>query len=164
MSSEAAPTPAEGARPAQGAAPSSYPSLAGQILKPAFSLAQAAPGEYAITVQVAPENLGPVTVKAFVTHDGMRVELFAPNDAGREALKAVLPELRREFGGAASATVDVSSQNADTDTGSGGADGRRERRDFDLRHQTASPAQPDEPQPERTVRTWHSTSTIDLLA
>lgn len=154
----------EASRPSP-APPSSYPSLAGQILKPAFSLTGSAPGEYAITVQVAPENLGPVTVKALVTQDGLRVELFAPNEAGREALKAVLPELRREFSSSTmQATVDVSSEKAETGSNSGTTDRGRERRDFELLRRLPTGPVAEEPLPDRMVRTWHSTSTIDLLA
>jgi flagellar hook-length control protein FliK len=53
-----------------------------------------------MTLSVTPENLGPVTVRAHVSPDGIRVELFAPNDAGREALRSILTDLRRDLSGA----------------------------------------------------------------
>ena len=53
-----------------------------------------------MTLSVTPENLGPVTVRAHVSADGIRVELFAPNDAGREALRTILTDLRRDLSGA----------------------------------------------------------------
>ncbi len=65
-----------------------------------------------MTVHVTPDALGPVTVRAHVGADGVRVELFAPTDGGRDALRAILPELRRDLTGAGlSGTLDLSSQN-----------------------------------------------------
>ncbi len=65
-----------------------------------------------MTVHVTPDNLGPVTVRAHVGGEGVRVELFAPTDAGRDALRSILPELRRDLGGAGlSGTLDLSSQS-----------------------------------------------------
>lgn len=65
-----------------------------------------------MTVHVRPDNLGPVTVRAHVGGEGVRVELFAPTDVGRDALRAILPDLRRDLTGAGlTGTLDLSSQN-----------------------------------------------------
>ncbi|PYY55115.1 hypothetical protein DEJ17_13610 [Curtobacterium sp. MCSS17_011] len=97
--------------------------LAQQLARPVFSLAQAGPGEHVVTVQVVPDSLGPVTVRAHVTAHGMHVELFAASDAGREAVRQVLPDLRRDAAGTGvSTTLDLSSQNQPHD-----APGRDER-------------------------------------
>lgn len=65
-----------------------------------------------MTVHVTPDTLGPVTVRAHVGTDGVRVELFAPTDGGRDALRAILPDLRRDLNGAGlSGSLDLSSQN-----------------------------------------------------
>lgn len=85
-----------------------------------------------MTVHVTPDTLGPVTVRAHVGADGVRVELFAPTDAGRDALRAILPDLRRDLGSAGlSGTLDLSSQNqpapqqnASQHDGRDGRDGR----------------------------------------
>ncbi|MDT0233440.1 flagellar hook-length control protein FliK [Curtobacterium sp. BRB10] len=99
------------------------PPLAQQLARPVFSLAQAGPGEHVVTVQVVPDSLGPVTVRAHVTAHGMHVELFAASDAGREAVRQVLPDLRRDAAGTGvSTTLDLSSQNQPQD-----APGRDER-------------------------------------
>uniref|UniRef100_UPI003A80F084 flagellar hook-length control protein FliK n=1 Tax=unclassified Curtobacterium TaxID=257496 RepID=UPI003A80F084 len=83
-----------------------------QLSRPVFALAQAGPGEHVVTVQVTPDALGPVTVRAHVTAHGMHVELFAASDAGRDAVRQVLPDLRRDAAGSAlSTTLDLSSQN-----------------------------------------------------
>ncbi len=98
------------------AAPTPSAPLAQQLARPVFSLAQAGPGEHVVTVQVVPDTLGPVTVRAHVTAHGMHVELFAASDAGREAVRQVLPDLRRDAASAGgSTTLDLSSQNQPRD-------------------------------------------------
>ncbi|WP_223246517.1 flagellar hook-length control protein FliK [Curtobacterium sp. ER1/6] len=108
------PTPASAA-PATvaGSATANAPApLAQQLARPLFTLAQAGPGEHVVTVQVSPDALGPVTVRAHVTAHGMHVELFAASDAGRDAVRQVLPDLRRDAAGSTVATtLDLSSQN-----------------------------------------------------
>ncbi|NUU50050.1 flagellar hook-length control protein FliK [Curtobacterium luteum] len=111
------PTPTVAAAPV--AAPSgsatanaSPTAFAQQLARPLFSLAQAGPGEHVVTVQVTPDALGPVTVRAHVSAHSMHVELYAPSDAGREAVRQVLPDLRRDAAGTGlSTTLDLSSQN-----------------------------------------------------
>lgn len=91
--------------------PHSVP-FATQVASPVFTLSAAGPGEHVLTVNVSPDNLGPVTVRAHVSGDGIRVELFAPNEAGREALRGILPELRRDLAGSGmSASLDLSEGN-----------------------------------------------------
>jgi flagellar hook-length control protein FliK len=104
-----APTTAPTSAQPTAAAPTPAP-LAQQLARPVFALAQAGPGEHVVTVQVVPDTLGPVTVRAHVTAQGMHVELFAASDAGRDAVRQVLPDLRRE-GSALATTLDLSSQN-----------------------------------------------------
>ena len=53
-----------------------------------------------MTLKVSPEDLGPLTVRAQIDAAGVRIELFAPGDAGREAVRGILPELRKELHGA----------------------------------------------------------------
>ncbi len=65
-----------------------------------------------MTIQVKPENLGPVTVQAHISADAVRIELFASNDAGRDALRQVLPDLRRDLAGSGmSVDLSLSSGN-----------------------------------------------------
>lgn len=65
-----------------------------------------------MTLQVSPEDLGPLTVRAYIDAAGVRIELFAPGDAGREAIRGILPELRKELADAGfGASLDVSGQN-----------------------------------------------------
>ena len=78
--------------------PAAAPQLHTQLAKPVFSLLAAGDGEHVMTLKVTPESLGTVTVRAVIGADGVRLELFAA-DAGREAVRAVLPDLRRELAG-----------------------------------------------------------------
>jgi len=161
-----APAPAQGvqgatsaAAPAQAAPPANAPTFAAQLAKPLFTLATGPAGDQIVTVKVTPENLGPVTVRAHIGADGVRMELFAPNDAGREALRAILTDLRRDLAGqGASANLDLSSQNQPTDSGDRGA-----------RH--GAPALPDrqtsaavETETATVRRDLASTSSLDVLA
>ncbi|WP_159708762.1 flagellar hook-length control protein FliK [Arthrobacter sp. 18067] len=90
--------------------------LTPQLAAPLFSLAAAGPGEHVMTLRVTPEDLGPLTVRAHIDGTGMRIELFAPGDAGREAVRHVLPELRRGLEDSG-ASLSLSSHNSPTDTG-----------------------------------------------
>ncbi|WP_367646005.1 flagellar hook-length control protein FliK [Paenarthrobacter ureafaciens] len=66
-----------------------------------------------MTLRVSPEDLGPLTVRAHIDGGGVRIELFAAGDAGREAVRHVLPELRRgleEMGASLSLSSDDSPQ------------------------------------------------------
>ncbi len=103
--------PTAGPAPTAGA-PAPAAPLAQQLARPVFALAHAGTGEHVVTVQVVPDTLGPVTVRAHVTAHGMHVELFAASEAGRDAVRQVLPDLRRDAAGAGVATtLDLSSQN-----------------------------------------------------
>ena len=74
-----------------------------------------------MTLQVTPEDLGPMTVRAQIDAAGVRIELFAPGDAGREAIRGILPELRKELADAGfGASLDVSEHSG---PGSAAGDG-----------------------------------------
>lgn len=75
------------------------PPLQAQLTGPIAQLATGPAGEKVLTVNIAPENLGPITVRANFSADAMRIELFAPQDTGREALRGMLTELRRDLAG-----------------------------------------------------------------
>ncbi|MFK0007036.1 flagellar hook-length control protein FliK [Paenarthrobacter sp. NPDC090520] len=87
-----------------------HPPLNHQLAQPLFALASAKPGEHVMTLRVSPEDLGPLTVRAHIDHAGVRIELFAAGDAGREAVRQVLPELRRGLEDAG-ASLSLSSQD-----------------------------------------------------
>ncbi len=115
--------PAAPLGPEPGAAPPPAPpaALAAQLTRPVIDLAGSGGGDHVMILKVTPEELGPVTVRALIGADSsVRVELFAPNDAGREALKAVLAELKRDLAGSGlNASLDLSSRNPHGEPGSG---------------------------------------------
>jgi flagellar hook-length control protein FliK len=100
--------------PTASAAPVPAPvPLQSQIAGPVFTLAQGTAGEQTITITVTPENLGPVTVSARTSAGSMHIELFAPSDAGREALRVLLTDLRRDLAVAGIHTsLNLSTQTA----------------------------------------------------
>lgn len=120
--------------PAPVAAGATPPGFAAQLARPMISLAAGPPGEHVVTVRVTPENLGPVTVRAHIGSDGVRIELFAPTDVGRAAVHAVLPDLRRDLAGTGlEASLDLSDRGAPPhdpatpeDAGHRGPGGRRD--------------------------------------
>lgn len=164
-----APLPAAGPAPAQQAATAVPVPLAAQLRGPVAELVRAAAGQHIVTVHVAPENMGPVTVQAHIGGGSLRVELFSSTDAGREALRAILPELRRDLaatgnlpanaGGSAAAqlntTLELSAQSppeprsgpADGAASGGGTAGRGgdtgQGRQGSDRHPAGGPGAPD---------------------
>jgi len=102
---------AEVAAPA-AAARAAAPDLAAQLSSPLRGLRTAGDGTHSMTISVTPDNLGPVQVRAHVSGENVRIELIAPTDQAREALKAILPDLRRDLSsGGGQATLDLSSGN-----------------------------------------------------
>lgn len=94
-------------------APTPRPHLLPQLSTPVLALARAADGEHSVTLTVSPETLGPVTVRARIGAGGIRLELHAATDAGREALRAILTDLRRDLAVAApGSSLSVSSDAA----------------------------------------------------
>ncbi|WP_434614060.1 flagellar hook-length control protein FliK [Arthrobacter sp. A5] len=102
-------------RPSGAPQPAPVP-LASQISGPLAALATARPGEHVMTVRIAPDALGPVTVRAHISADNIRIELYAPNDSGRDALRAALPDLKR--------VLAATGMNASLDLASGNQPGR----------------------------------------
>jgi flagellar hook-length control protein FliK len=72
-----------------------------QVTGPVLSIAAAGDGDHSVTLTVTPENLGPVTVRAHIQGAAIHIELHAPSDAGRDALRAILVDLRRDLAAAA---------------------------------------------------------------
>ncbi|TFB52065.1 flagellar hook-length control protein FliK, partial [Cryobacterium tagatosivorans] len=153
------------------AAPTTAPPapLATQIAGPLFTLAGARSGEHVLTINVAPDNLGPVTVRAHITGDNIRVELFAPTELGRDALRAMLPDLRRDLAGSGlNAQLNLSSGNQPGDqSGDPSADRGafgRDRAEHDAREETGrrrAAAAAERTAPSALAAT---SSTIDVMA
>lgn len=100
LSGAAAPAPSTGAPdaapPAAAPAPARAP-LAQQLSAPVMSLASRGDGEHTMTVRVSPDDLGPITVKAHIAGGSIAIELVSGSAAGRDALRALLVDLRRDL-------------------------------------------------------------------
>ncbi|MEL5990605.1 flagellar hook-length control protein FliK [Microbacterium phosphatis] len=109
----ATPTAPSAPAPAASAPAPAAPPLPAQLAPPLLSLARAPQGTHELTLTVTPEDLGPVTVRAHISAEGIRVELVAPSDAGRDAIRLILNDLRRDL---AAATPHASLSLAAGDT------------------------------------------------
>lgn len=169
-----APVPVASAQPVAASA-SVAPSaptlpLTTQLTRPIFSLAAAGTGEHVMTVSITPDNLGPVTVRAHVGPEGVRVELFAPNDPGRDAIRTIIPDLKRDLVGAGlGGNLTLSSQNQPSSDGSphGAYSGQQGDRDTGRAAQLRASATDIEDAPESgpgQAPSFGTTSTIDVLA
>ncbi|MFC7400893.1 flagellar hook-length control protein FliK [Citricoccus sp. GCM10030269] len=71
-------------------------------------------GTQVMVIRISPESLGPVTLEATHRDGVVRLEIAAGTDAGRENLRLVLGELRRELASAhTGATLDLSTGSRD---------------------------------------------------
>jgi flagellar hook-length control protein FliK len=105
------------------AAPVPRHVLLPQLSAPVLSLARAADGEHSVTLTVSPESLGPVTVRAHIAAGVIHLELHAPSEAGREALRAILTDLRRDL--AVAAPGSSLAMSSDGSAAGPSADGRQ---------------------------------------
>ncbi|MFF8660441.1 flagellar hook-length control protein FliK [Glutamicibacter creatinolyticus] len=110
---EAAPPTAPAALSEAARTATPVPALHRQLFAPISTLAVTPHGERMLSVKVAPDSLGPITVTAQLGGDGLRVDLTASTDAGRDALRAMLPELRRELAATGHASLSINTADAD---------------------------------------------------
>lgn len=118
-----APQPAAQAQPLATAVmpptqPQAAPPLSEQLARPLFTLTGAPLGEHVMTINVVPDELGPVTVRAHLATEGIRIELMAGNDAGREGLRHILGDLKRDLAaGGLTASLSMGGGSTGTDQG-----------------------------------------------
>ncbi|MFJ4252459.1 hypothetical protein [Microbacterium sp. NPDC090003] len=103
--------------------PASARSVATQVSPLVVSIAQRPAGSHQLTMTVSPDTLGPVTVRAHIGQNGeVRVELVGATDAGREALRAIVSDLRRDLAAVLPhANLSLTSSSASS-TNAGGSD------------------------------------------
>ncbi|SDS91847.1 flagellar hook-length control protein FliK [Microterricola viridarii] len=112
---------------AQPGLPAAPVPLATQLARPLFTLAAAGDGTHHMTITVNPERLGPVTVQAVVAGDQLRIELFAPSDVARDAVRGILGELRRDLAGTGlHASLNLSGDDAPARQGAGNPGGQNQ--------------------------------------
>ena len=98
----------------------------------------------------------------------MHVELFAASDAGRDAVRQILPDLRRDSGG--STTLDLSAQNHPADAGADGRDraaadtAGRDGTGRETDHPASREARPGPATPLPSAPTTVRTAGLDVLA
>jgi hypothetical protein len=133
----AAPLPTVTPVSSTDAATTANRAVAAQVAPVVVSIAQRPMGTHQLTMTVNPDSLGPVTVRAHISASGdVQVELSGATDAGRDALRTMLVELRRDLaavmphaslsvthGSSADASGDRGQQAAgDAPTGQGAGD------------------------------------------
>lgn len=72
-------------------------AVAAQVAPAIMSIVQRPAGSHQLTMTISPETLGPVTIRAHITGGDVRVELISGTDAGREALRTIVVDLRRDL-------------------------------------------------------------------
>lgn len=73
-------------------------AVAAQVSPVVVSIAQRPAGDHQLTMTVDPDSLGPVTLRAHIGRGGdVQVELVGATDAGRDALRAIVADLRRDL-------------------------------------------------------------------
>ena len=104
VAAPAAPTPAPASAPSAPVhhmSPAQPPApLATQLSGQLMSLRQLPQGDHVMTLTVNPDTFGPVRVVAHISADGVHLELFGASEQARAALRAALPDLRRDLAGA----------------------------------------------------------------
>lgn len=73
--------------------------LSPQLAPPVHQLVSKGDGSHTLTLRVSPERLGPVTVQAHIQGEKIKIELFSAMEMGRDALRSVLSDLRRDLAG-----------------------------------------------------------------
>ncbi|MCP1430091.1 hypothetical protein J3D45_002589 [Microbacterium foliorum] len=95
-----APVPSNAPLAAPDAADASTRAVAAQVSPVVVSIAQRPAGTHHLTLTVNPDNLGPVTLRAHISAAGdVQVELSGATEIGREALRTMLVDLRRDLAG-----------------------------------------------------------------
>lgn len=73
-------------------------AVAAQVAPVVLSIVQRPVGSHQLTMTVNPDTLGPVTVRAHIGVGGeVRVELLGATEAGRDALRTIVTDLRRDL-------------------------------------------------------------------
>lgn len=158
----AAPVVSQGSAVQAPAAAQPPAPLQAQLAKPVFTLAAAGNGEHVMTMKVTPEELGTVTVRAVIGPEGVRMELFA-SDTGRDAVKAIMPDLRRELAAAGfNASLDLGT-GARPDSQGAPGDGRR-RPGAEPRAQNEPGTTHEDPYPAIRRMFTDGAASLDVLA
>jgi flagellar hook-length control protein FliK len=123
-----------------------------------------ADGVHRLTVQLHPVDLGPVQVVAEIRNGDINVQLTGSTDAGADALRNALGDLRRELedAGFANCTLDLRQGTAQQDQARQqfAAAGWADRRGSEPSDTTAAPTA----EPATTVRRTPGSGRLDIQA
>lgn len=73
-------------------------SVAAQVAPALMRIVQRPAGTHQLTMTISPDTLGPVTIRAHIGAGGdVRVELLGGTESGREALRTIVVDLRRDL-------------------------------------------------------------------
>jgi flagellar hook-length control protein FliK len=128
----AAPAPTSAVTPTlpPAAAPATPPTHATQLAERLAPLQKGPDGIHQLTIHLNPVDLGPIRITAEVRGGDIHVHFAGATDAARDALRAALPELRKELQGSGfgSSSLDVSHHAPGRGApDQGGAPGRQAR-------------------------------------
>lgn len=143
-------------------------AVASQVLPAVVNLVQRPAGEHRLTLTVHPDSLGPVTVRAHIGREGdVRVELIGATDAGREALRTIVADLRRDLATVlpqASLSLSAGSDGAGRENplGAGGDPAPRGAPQPDLAQAGSADAVAAPPEPVHPVSTSNGAS-LDVV-
>jgi flagellar hook-length control protein FliK len=73
------------------------PTPAAQLVARIAPLREGPDGIHRLTIQLNPEELGPISVVAELRNGDIAVRLAGTTEAGREALAAALPDMKRDL-------------------------------------------------------------------
>jgi len=141
------------------------PTLAEQLGVPIRTLAAAGNGQHVVTVRVTPDHLGTVTVRAEVGDGSLRVELFSTDQHARDALAAMLPDLRRDLAsngpvGTTSLSLGADGRGAGGGRNAPGDSGRRDAQGASVPSWSASR----DPSPTPAPLATSAPGRLDVLA
>jgi hypothetical protein len=111
------------AAPAAASHPPVVAPLAAQLVPRLGALRSLGEGVHRLVMRVQPEEIGAVRVVAEISADKVRIELHGGTEQAREALRAALPDLRRDLLG-----TDPPGARAELDLGTAGRQASRDQR------------------------------------
>lgn len=153
-------------------------AVAAQVSPVVVSIAQRPTGTHHLTMTVNPDSLGPVTVRAHISASGeVQVELSGATDAGRDALRGILIDLRRDLatvmphatlsinqGSASDANSARSGQEGAGGTGGDQAAGDRDSDRGRSPQRTGAERAPEVPRPTPTISHAGVGAGLDIFA
>ncbi|MFL6140959.1 MAG: flagellar hook-length control protein FliK, partial [Labedaea sp.] len=158
-------TPAPAVQPGAAPAPAAKPQPAAPPPPASQLAAEIAPlrsrdGEHTLTVHLHPVDLGPITVTAQVRGQDIQLNLGGATESGREALRAALPDLRREL-------EQAGFSSCLFNTGTGGREDNRPawlRQNPEARDEVSGPTATPLPATAATAGRSRTTGVLDLHA